>query len=237
MLLALFLVCVVVAIWDFVQVGVWSGRDKQFLGLSAQQSLNSQSIVRAADEALAGNTDAFQQLLNGRDQFDNSISLMGNGDPQTLMPAASGEVLSEVNVLQSQWGTVRASLQTILVAHDSILVANQAAGSIRQTMPDLLKAWDSFADEANKRNAGHNTVYYAAKQGYYGQMILRDVNLLTTGGHSDVSAVAQELPDTIQNFTRITRGMLDGNPQLGLSAVTDAALLTPLRQIEAFGTR
>src|SRR5579859_3784055 len=237
LLLVLFTLSLAGAVWNFVEVGLWSGRDKEFLGLSAQQSLISQSIVRASDQAVAGNTDAFQQLLNARDQFDNSISLMGNGDPQTLMPAASGEVLSEVQVLQSQWGQVRTSLQTILAAHDSIMVANQAAASIRQTMPDLLKAWDGFADESNKRNAGHNTVYYAAKQGYYGQIILRDVNQLTTGGHGDVSAIAQELPDTIQNFTRITRGMLDGNPQLGLSAVTDAALLTPLRQIEALSDK
>src|SRR5579863_6074835 len=209
------------AVVDFVEVGVYSNRDQEFLKLSAQQSLISQSMVRYADLAVTGNQDAFQQLLNARDEFDTSINLMGNGDPQTLMPAASGEVLSEVNVLQSQWGTVRGAVQVILSAHDSVLVANQAATSIRQTMPDLLKSWDSFADEANKRNAGHNTVYYAAKQGYYGQTILRDVNQLTTGGHGDVSAIAQELPDTIQNFTRITRGMLDGNPQLGLTAVTD----------------
>ena len=83
-------------------------------------------------------------------------------------------------------------------------------------MPDLLKAWDDFADSARQRNASHNTVYYAGKMGYYGQVILRDVNLLTTGGHGDVSTVAQELPDTIQTFTRITQGMLDGSPQLQL---------------------
>ncbi|HLW73984.1 MAG TPA: methyl-accepting chemotaxis protein, partial [Gammaproteobacteria bacterium] len=71
------------------------------------------------------------------------------------------------------------------------------------------------------------------KQGYYGQVILRDVNLLTTGGHGDVSAVAQELPDSIQSFTRITRGMLDGNPQLGLAPVTDSALLPLLQQVNA----
>src|SRR5690242_5700840 len=129
-LLVLFLLCMAGAVWNFLQVGLNSSRDKEFLGLSAQQSLISQSLVRAADQAMAGSTDAFQQLLNGRDQFDTSINLMGNGDPQTLMPAASGEVLSEVNVLQSQWGTVRGAVQVILSAHDSVLVANQAATSI-----------------------------------------------------------------------------------------------------------
>ena len=232
LLLGLAVLMVAAAVYDFVVVARDSTHDSKFLSLSAQQSLISQSVVRSADDAIAGSQDAFTQLSNSRDQFDNTISLMGNGDPQTLMPAASGEVLSELSVLQTQWGQVRPALQVILTSKDSISVANQAAAGIRQSMPDLLKAWDAFADAARQRNAPHNVVYYAGRQGYFGQVILRDVNLLTTGGHGDVSVVAQELPDTIQAFTRITQGMLDGSPQLGLQAVTDANLLVPLRQIQ-----
>src|SRR5690242_12931019 len=94
------------AIWNFVQVSRFSTQDNEFLSLSAQQAVLSQSIVRAADQSVAGKNDAFQDLLNARVQYDRSINLMGNGDPQSLMPAASGEVLSEVNVLQSQWNQV-----------------------------------------------------------------------------------------------------------------------------------
>src|SRR5579871_3659567 len=85
-LLVFFVFCVGFAAWDFVQVGLYSSRDKEFLNLSAQQSLISQSVVRAADQAVTGDPNAFQQLANYRDQFDNTIKLMGNGDPQTLMP-------------------------------------------------------------------------------------------------------------------------------------------------------
>ena len=230
-LLVLFVVCVGLAAWNFVEVGLWSSRDKEFRQLSAEQQLISQSIVRSADLAVAGNADAFQGLLNARDQFDNSINLMGNGDPQTLMPAASGEVLSEVQVLQTQWTPVRNALQTVLAAHDSILVANQAAVGVRQVMPDMIKGWDSLGDAARNRNANKNTIYYAAKQGYFGQVILRDVNLLTSGGHGDVSGVPAELNDTIRDFSRITKGMQDSDAQLGLIAVTDADLLPTLRQI------
>jgi len=225
-LLLLFAASLGLAVWNSVQVGMYASRDKEFRNLSAQQSLISQSVVRAADEAVAGNQDAFQQLANSRDQFDNSINLMGNGDPQTLMPAASGEVLSELNVLQSQWSQVKGSVQTILSAKDQLLVASQAANGIRQTMPDLLAAWDKFATEANARNAPHNLVYYATRRSYYGQAILRDVNLLTTGGaRGDVSAVGQELTDSIQNMIRINNGIFEGNLQLGLSPLTDGALL------------
>src|SRR5690348_13772385 len=164
-LLVLFVVCVGLAAWNFVEVGLWSSRDKEFRQLSANQQLISQSIVRSADLAVAGNADAFQGLLNARDQFDNSINLMGNGDPQTLMPAASGEVLSEVQVLQTQWNQVRTALQVVLNAKDQLAVASQAATGVRQTMPDLLKAWDGFGEVARKGNANRNIAYYAAKQG------------------------------------------------------------------------
>ncbi|HET7395499.1 MAG TPA: methyl-accepting chemotaxis protein [Gammaproteobacteria bacterium] len=218
------------AIWNFVRVSQFSTQDNEFLSLSAQQAVLSQSIVRAADQALAGKNDAFQELLNARDQYDRSINLMGNGDSQSLMPAATGEVLSEVNVLQSQWNQVRGAAQTILAAHDTILVANQAATGIRQTMPDLIKAWEGFSTDLSKRGNSRNVVY-AARQPFYGQTIQRDVDLLTTGGNGDVSFVSQELPDTIQNFTRITRGMLDGSPQLGIVSVTDSQLQAPLHNI------
>jgi twitching motility protein PilJ len=236
-LLGLALVMVGTAVWVFFTVARDSTHDAKFLGLSAQQSLISQSVVRSADNAVAGNQDAFQQLSNASDQFDNTISLMGNGDPQTLMPPATGEVQSELSVLQTQWGQVRSALKVILTNKDSISVASQAANGVRQTMPDLLKAWDDFAAAANKNNAPKNVLYYAAKQGYYGQVILRDVNLLTTGGHGDVSAVQQELPDTIQIFNRITQCMLDGCPQLGLSAVTDSNLLVPMRTIQPLNSK
>src|SRR6267142_1135960 len=154
---------VLAAVWDFVLVARSSTHDAEFLSLSAQQSLISQSIVRSADLAVAGNQDAFQQLANSRDQFDRSITLMGEGDPQTLMPPASGEVLSEVQVLQSQWAQVSSALKILLSAHDQLLVANQSATAIRQSMPDLLKAWDGFAEEA-KRQGNSNLVFYATKQ-------------------------------------------------------------------------
>ncbi|HEX2668638.1 MAG TPA: methyl-accepting chemotaxis protein [Gammaproteobacteria bacterium] len=226
LLLFLAAIMVAAAVYDFVVVARDSTRDTQFLRLSAQQSLISQSVVRSADEAVAGNQDAFTQLSNGRDQFDNTITLMGNGDPQTLMPAATGEVLSELSVLQNQWGQVRAALQVILSAKDQLTNANQAANGIRQTMPDLLAAWDKFSDEAKNRKASAALIYYATKRSYYGQVILRDVNLLTTGGnHGDVSGIPQELSDAVQNLNRINQAIFEGSPSLGLTAVNDAGLL------------
>lgn len=236
LLLILALILLGLAVWDLLAVASNASHDDQFTALNAQQALFSQTLARSSDQAVAGNNDAFQDLLNTRDKFDASINLMINGDPKTLMPAASGEILSEVNVLQGQWNQVRTAVQTILSAHDSIMVASQAAAGINQTMPGLIQAWDDFSNQLAKSGTGRNAVVYAAKQAYNGQRIRRDVNLLVTGGQGDIAFVGKELPDTIQDFTRITRGMLDGNSQLGITAITDPGLLTPLRSInEQFG--
>ncbi len=236
LLLILALILIGLAVWDLVAVARNSSHDNEFLSLNAQQSLLSQTLAQSADQAVAGKDDAFQALLTARDQFDSSINLMGNGDPRTLMPAAGGEILSEVNVLQGQWNQARTAVQTILGAHDSILVANQAAAGINQIMPGLIQSWNDFIGALAKHSTGRNALVYAAKQPYDGQLIQRDVNLLVTGGHADTTFVGQQLPATIQEFTRITRGMLDGDVQLGITAITDPGLLTPLRGInEQFG--
>ncbi|MDE2235160.1 MAG: methyl-accepting chemotaxis protein [Gammaproteobacteria bacterium] len=147
------------------------------------------------------------------------------------MPAARGDVQSELNVLQGQWKQARTAVQTILGAHDSIMSANQAATGINQSMPGLIQSWSDLTSQLAKSTGGRNTLVYAAKQAYYGQLIQRDVNLLVTGGRGDTGFVSKELPDAIQNFTRITRAMLDGDSQLGITAITDPGLLVSLRSI------
>ncbi|MGH8398096.1 MAG: methyl-accepting chemotaxis protein [Gammaproteobacteria bacterium] len=232
LLLILALILIGLAVWDQIVVTRNSANDSEFLSLASKQSLLSQTLTRSADQAVAGNNDAFKDLLNARQQFDDSIALMSNGDAKTQMPAASGELLSEINVLQGQWNQTRTAVQTILAAHDSILTATQAAAGINQAMPGLVQAWQGFTGDLATRGTGHNALAYAAKQPYYAQLIQRDVTMLVTGGHDDVSFVAQELPDTLQNFSRITNAMLVGNAQLGITAITDPGLATPLRDIK-----
>ena len=189
LLLILALILIGLAAWDLLAVARNSTHDTEFLSLAGQQSLLSQTMARSADQAVAGKNDAFQALLTARDQFDCSINLMGNGDPQTLMPAASGDVLSEVNVLQGQWNQVSSAVQTILAAHDSILVAKyRRRKAYNKATPGLIQAWDGFTDELAKRGTGHNALVYAARAALLRSIIERDVNLLVTGGHlEDVS--------------------------------------------------
>ncbi|MGH8321288.1 MAG: type IV pili methyl-accepting chemotaxis transducer N-terminal domain-containing protein, partial [Gammaproteobacteria bacterium] len=144
LLLILALILIGVAVWDLLVVTRNSANDSEFLSLASKQSLLSQTLARSADQAVAGNNDAFKDLLNVRQQFDDSIALMSNGDPKTQMPAAGGELLSEINVLQGQWNQARTAAQTILAAHDSILTATQAAAGINQVMPGLIQAWQGF---------------------------------------------------------------------------------------------
>ncbi|MGB9429628.1 MAG: methyl-accepting chemotaxis protein [Gammaproteobacteria bacterium] len=232
LLLILALILIGLAVWDLVVATRNSVRDAEFTSLASQQSLLSQTVARAADRAVAGDNNAFQDLLNARDQFDSSLNSMANGDPKTQMPAASGDVLSEVNVLQGQWNKARDAVQIILAAHDSILTANQAAAGINQTMPGLIQSWNGFAGELAKRSTVGKALVYASKQPYYGQLIQRDVNLLLTGGHGDVAGVADELPDAVQNFTRITRAMQVGDVQLGITGITDPGLSALLHGIK-----
>ena len=231
LLLILALILIALAVWDMVMVGRNSTQDARFTALITRQSMMSQSLVQTADQAVAGSHSAFQDLLDMRQQFDTGIGELQNGNPQTGLPAASGDTLSEVNVLQQQWKKARAALEVILANHDAILTANQASAAANQNMPGLLQSWNTLVGDLARRGAG-NALAYAAKQPYYGQLIQRDLNQLVSGAGGDASALAQDLPDAIQNFSRITQAMLVGDAQLGITAVTDPTLATPLRNIK-----
>ncbi|HKV95900.1 MAG TPA: methyl-accepting chemotaxis protein [Gammaproteobacteria bacterium] len=231
LLLILALILIGLAVWNMVMVGRNSAQDARFTALITRQAVQSQLLVQTADQALAGKHGAFQGLLDMRQQFDSGINILQKGDVQSGLPAASGDTLLEVNVLQQQWQKARTALEPILAGRDAILAANQAAAAVNQNMPGLLQSWNTLVNDLARRGAG-NTLVYAAKQPYYGQLIQRDLNLLVSGGNGDAASLKQELPDAIQNFNRITQGTLVGDAPLGMTAVTDPGLGAPLRDIK-----
>src|SRR5574340_1024728 len=91
LLLILALILIGLAVWDMVMVGRNSAQDAQFTALITRQYMRSQALVQTADQAVAGSHGAFQDLLDMRQQFDTSIGELQNGNPQTGLPAASGD--------------------------------------------------------------------------------------------------------------------------------------------------
>ncbi len=231
LLLLIALGLVVTAAVDLFFVTQNASHDDEFLGYAAQQALFSQSISKNADEALRGNLDAFKSLLNAREQMDRTLNRMAGGNPDTLLPPATGPVLSEVQLLQNTWDDAKKSTQTILDARDSLIIANKAAQQIGAQMPAVLKQWDTLTDTMVKTDATRSAIYHAARQGFYGERIARNVQTVVRGG-GNVDQAVKELPADVAFFERVVQAMYDGAPGLGIPKVTDTDVRRELQQAD-----
>ncbi|HET6654624.1 MAG TPA: methyl-accepting chemotaxis protein [Gammaproteobacteria bacterium] len=212
-------IAMAIAVAD-IALSVFTGTfDDEFRGYAAEQALYSQSIAADADQAMQGDKGAFKRLFNARQRIDESLAMMLNGNPSTLMPAAAGDALTEVKLIRGVWDNARDSIGKILDERDAILLANQINDSVDAAMPALLARWDTIAEDLSQASgATERQVYVAGREGFLGQRILREVDTLI-GGSGNLISAARQFPADLERFTGISQGLLVGDAALNISPV------------------
>src|SRR5690348_12106955 len=82
-LLALSIFCMFINFW---YVSVQDEYDKHYISIAGELRILSQSVAKNANNAADGIQDAFELLRNRRDEFDNGLDTLKNGDPKTGLP-------------------------------------------------------------------------------------------------------------------------------------------------------
>lgn len=228
-LIVLTIVLVAGAVVNFFFFTRYAVQDNQFLNYVGEQAVLSQQLAKNATLAAGtAEADAFQQLATGKERFDRTLEFIKLGNPPSL-PAATGDVATQIGVVESNWLTMRDAINTVLDNRDNLLVAHDAAVKVRSAMPRLLGEFDEIAQQLSAANASRATIYHASRQGLFGQRIARDVDTLVTGYGGDVTAAANRLNGDVAYFERVLNALLDGDPELGIEPVRD----TEIRQLLA----
>ncbi len=226
------LVCIVGAALDFFFVAQNSGYDTEFLAQAATARVQAHALPDNANAALAGNSRAFGDLANGMQDMAQALALMGSGDQQTLMPAASGASASNLALLQQQWSKVRPAAATIAQAKDSVMVAQQAATGVQNEMPAYIQAWDELVHRMVNHNLPREVVAQAAAQPLLAEQTLQEMNVLLSGdGSLRDSAVAFQ--DNVNGFGDVLNALINGSPKLNISALPNLNdLQAPLGKLQ-----
>ena len=209
------------AVFNFLNVTRFATQDEEFLGLVADQAVNSQAIPKSAVQALGGDRSAFTPMQTGREIFDRSIRQMIEGGAQSS--PVTGDLRDEVQLLQDRWNQAREATNVILAARDQINLSHQNLEIVNTEMPALLGRLDSiFNTLAANGNVGGDWLYHLGRQSMFGQRLQRDLNTLVAGG-SDVPAAANRIESDAAYFGQIMRAMFDGDPQIGLNPIINTA--------------
>jgi len=212
------LACIVGAAADFFFVAQYSVYDAEFLNQASTVAVQTQALPNLANEALNGKASAFGDLSNGAQEMSSALALMGSGDPQTLMPAASGAVADSLSLLQQQWQPAAKDVRTIAKARTSALVSVQAANAVRSEMPAYVDTWKELVKRMSAHNLSRELITRAADQALMASQTLQYMNQMM-GGRGDVTTAGQNFVNDVNHFGDLLTAFINGSAEMNISAL------------------
>lgn len=212
------LVCIAAAAADFFFVAQYSVYDTEFLNQASTIAVQSQALPNEARAALNGDSQAFGNLADSANQMSSALSILSNGDPRTLMPAASGAVASSLSLLQQQWTGVNQSALTIAKARASVLVSIQAAGAVRQAMPAYVDAWNQLAQRMAAHGLSRELINQASAQALMAAQTSHDMDLMMSGA-GNFTAAANAFVNNANGFGDVLNAFSNGSAQMNIAAL------------------
>ncbi|MDT8383591.1 MAG: methyl-accepting chemotaxis protein [Gammaproteobacteria bacterium] len=215
---ALLLVLLLSAVATFFYVGTHATYDKEYISLAGEQRVLSQGIVKNAAEAASANVTAFKLLRQTRDQFENNLNLLRNGNPETGTPGAPEEIQASLMAVDTLWAEFGKNADTVLNAEGTIRMLSEFVGAINETMPNLLALSDEVVSLMIESGASASQIYIASRQLMLVPRISVNANKVLQGGVGS-SAAAEHFGRDAALFGRVLTGMLNGDRKMNVSRV------------------
>ncbi len=217
----LLLIFFLAAVASFIYVERQVTYDKEYISLSGEERVLSQSIVKnAVESASATNVAAFTLLRQNREDFADNLQILRNGNPQTGLPPSPAAVEDSLAAVESLWTTIGSNADVILKAEGTIRMLSEFVGAINDTMPSLLALSDEVVSTMIESGASASQVYIASRQLMLVPRIAVNANRILAGGE-DAAASAERFGRDAALFGRVLDAMLNGNRKMNIKRVRD----------------
>ncbi len=208
------------AIAAFIYVDTQARYDKEYISLAGEQRVLSQSIVKNTAEAASANVAAFKLLKLSRNDFENNLTLLRSGNPESRLPPSpifSQDAFTSVGAI---WNAFSKNADIVLHAEGTIRMLNEFVGAINETMPDLLALSDEVVSTMIESGSSAGQVYIASRQLMLIPRISVNANKIMRGGAGS-SAAAERFGRDTALFGRVINGMLKGDRKMNIQRVRD----------------
>lgn len=198
--------------------------DGLVINMAGRQRMLSQRVTKEVMAMLQGKVKKADVLATA-DLFDKSLNALISGDPpQGIPPTKEPDIVAQLNEVKSIWGVFKLNLGGIIGIKDekSGIYDHLASRNI-----PLLKAMNGTVTMMEKKGLAPKTINLAGKQRMLSQKMTKEALGLDMG-----TATAEEFLGTVSLFDRTLRGLRNGDIELGLKPIKDAAILTQLGKVE-----
>jgi len=205
-----------------------SGKDAQYLELTGDLRILSQSISTSSRQATAGEAEAFEQLSTARNRFSQAIGVLQNGTPSLESPR---DMLGdELTKLGSLWDKIDEASKTIVENRERILFLHEVAKTLNDAIPELQNDNDNVVEILIQRTASSQQIAVAQRQSFLAERIAHNVDKMLQGQETATEAADQFNRDA-SLFGSVLDGMLKGDASLQISRVSDSSARASLQEI------
>ncbi|MCR8922144.1 methyl-accepting chemotaxis protein [Dasania sp. GY-MA-18] len=205
-----------------------AGHDAQYLELTGELRILSQQIATSSRQATGGDPEAFTQLDNSRNSFNDTLRVLLNGKGD--LPSPQAMLTDELSALGSTWAQVNTSAETIVKNRERILFLHDVARTLNESIPELQEEYNNVVEILTDNRAPADQVSIAQRQSWLAERIARNVDKMLQGGDA-AKAAADQFNLDASLFGSVLDGMLKGNRVMGITRVTDAEAKASLEGI------
>ena len=207
----------VVAYWVLRQ----ADQSAQQLAATGQSLMQSQRLAKSVSQALVGSPQAFPDVVESSGVLARNIRALSNGDNELGVNALGEPYKPELDAVNPMMERAERNAGVVMGQQKILTQVGDALRTINRQSSDLLEIAETVSSLKLQQNAPASEISAAGQLVMLTQRIGKSANEFQTMEGVSPEAVFL-LGKDLNSFKEIAQGLLDGSPELRLTATKDA---------------
>ena len=218
--------------YNFYLLNERNQQEARYLALTTEIQVRAQQLANSAGESAQGNFDALIELGETRAQIDRAMTALRQGEPDTGLPPSPAAVNASLSTLESIWSRINSDAERVLDRADLLVELADASQDFETAVPQLQALSDNVVQQLIATGGSREQVYVATRQLALGDRMQRRVGNIMDGGTGAITA-ADAFSRDASLFERVLQGLLEGDPDLGITGSSAAGVVAALEDVMA----
>ncbi len=198
-----------------------SGSTAQQLAATGQSLMQSQRLAKSVSQALVGSPQAFPDVVESSGVLARNVRALQSGDEELGVESLGSSYESDLVTIEPLMERAERNASVVMGQQKILTQVGDALRTINRQSSDLLEIAETVSSLKLQQNAPSSEISAAGQLVMLTQRIGKSANeFQTTEGVSPEAVFL--LGKDLNSFKEIAQGLLDGSPELRLSATRDS---------------
>ena len=216
--ISVLLLSFVLMIATFTLVAVNNQHDEEYLGYVTKQRLLSQQITQYASHAAKGDPAGFQKLVSARNEYEEILDKLTNGNLSTGMPGTPPQATTTLVTLTSFWDSAetntKTSIQTLLDTQEAVTRLYSEFTDLREVTVDVVAKTEAMINAMISGGATPTQMYMATRQLMLLERIAHSIRMSFINDSEESINAEGQLDEAISEFSDALSILMDGSEDM-----------------------